>query len=83
MLIHLIIGQRKEAYTGQYAPEVLDAADEFCNDENPEGWCDARLAEYRGTGEFEAVEAITVSVATSAILERLRPRPAVIEAKVV
>jgi len=77
MQIHLIIAQRKESYKGQYAPEVLDAIDEYGNDENAGEWLAKKLDEYRNpdraNSEFEAVEVVTVEVSTKAILERLRP----------
>ena len=73
MIIYLIFGQRKEQYLGQYAPEVLDAIDEYGYDENAGEWLDGKLKVYRDTDEFEKVEIISVLVPTGAIMERLRP----------
>jgi len=36
MKIHVLFGQRKEEYVGQFAPEAIDAIDEFALDKNPE-----------------------------------------------
>lgn len=40
MKIHVLFGQRKENYTGEYGPEVLLAWDEFLVDENPDRFAD-------------------------------------------
>ena len=37
-MIYVLFMQRRESYPGQYGPEVVCAIDEFCLDENPEGW---------------------------------------------
>jgi hypothetical protein len=85
MKIYLIVAQRKEHYEGEYAPEVLDAIDEYGNDENAGVWITSKVNEYRNPdradSEFEAVEVIAVEVSTKAIMERLRPT-GVIPAKV-
>ena len=73
MKIHLIIGQRKERYLGEYAPEVLDAMDEYGNDENSGEWIDGKMKEHKADESFEAVEVVTVEVPISKIMERLRP----------
>jgi len=77
MKIHLIIAQRKERYEGEYAPEVLNAIDEYGHDENGGEWLAKKLEEYRNpdraNSEFEAVEIVTVEVSMKAIMERLRP----------
>jgi len=77
MKIHLIVGQRKERYEGEYAPEVLEAIDEYGDEANEGQWILRKLDEYRkpdrANSLFEAVEVITVDVSTKAIMERLRP----------
>ncbi len=64
MIIHILFGQRKEQYEGQYAPEVLVAWDEFCIDENPDGWTKAtekaKTDEY--SKEFVAFRIVRVAV---------------------
>lgn len=49
MILHVLFGQRFEEYEGEYGPEVLVCWDEFCVDENPEGFhkaCDAAREEH-------------------------------------
>jgi hypothetical protein len=73
MKIHLIVGHRVENYPGEYCPEVLDAGDEYSNDENPV-WIIDKLAEQRATKEFEAVDVITVELPVAVIMSRLYPQ---------
>jgi len=68
-----IIAQRKEKYDGEYAPETLDAYDEFGFDDNPE-WLEKQLEEYNKCGEFESVKAVRVTVPFDKIMEILRPK---------
>ncbi len=44
MKLYVMFGQRKESYPGEYAPEALLCWDEFCVDENPQGFEDACAA---------------------------------------
>jgi len=73
MTIFVIIAQRKEKYEGEYQPEVLDAIDEYGNDENGEAWANEKAEEYRKTNEFENVQVVQVFVPTSQIMLILRP----------
>ena len=73
MKIYLIIGQRYCKYVGEYAPEVLDACDEFTYDENPQSWLDEKLAFYRKDTELQHVGIITLEVPTKEILKRIIP----------
>lgn len=81
MQIHLIVGQRKERYAGEFAPEVLDACDEFTLDENPDLLLKL-LCKHREDESFEAVEAVAIEVSTQAIMSRLRPVHSPIQAEV-
>ena len=83
MIIYLIVGQRKEHYLGEYAPEVLEAIDEYGNDENAGEWLETKLAEYRQTNEFEKVEIINISVPMKSIMAILRPQTQSIPAEIV
>lgn len=83
MTIYVIIGQRKERYPGEYAPEVLDAIDEFGNDENAGEWIIERLRFWRSSDEFEAVESIPVHVDSKTIMERLRPNLLILKGEIV
>jgi hypothetical protein len=73
MMIHMIVAQRKEKYAGEYAPEVLDAIDEFGNDENAGEWLEEKLKDHRTDEAFEAVEIVTLEVSMKDIMARLRP----------
>lgn len=83
MNIHLLIGQRKEKYDGEYAPEVLEAMDEYGYNENPFCWLNEKLKEYQDTNEFEAVKIITIMVPHSEIMKQLIPNDKPITAAIV
>lgn len=74
MKIHVIIAQRKCSYPGECAPEVLDACDGYCYDENPT-WLDDKLKERRGSGAFESVAVMVVSVSNVEVARILQPNP--------
>lgn len=73
MIIYTIIGQRLEDYPGQYAPETLNAIDEYGNDENPMEWAREKVETYLASNEFESVAIIPIFVETKEIVARLRP----------
>ena len=54
MKLYVMFGQREESYPGQYGPEALDFIwDEYCVDENPQGFEDAcakAMAEAKQNG---------------------------------
>ena len=81
MDLYIIMAQRKESYPGQFAPEALDVADEWCQDDNPD-WLRERLEHHRNSNEFEAVEVIRLTVDMDAIQRRLRPTIKTISANV-
>ncbi len=59
MKLHILFGQRKQSYEGEYAPEVLTCWDEYAVDENPEGY-EADIAKMREKygSEMSAMEVI-------------------------
>lgn len=73
MIIFTIIGQRIERYLGEYAPEVLDAADEYVYGEEPEIWAKEQIDKWVATKEFENVVCVQVLVDSKSIMARLRP----------
>ena len=73
MKIKLIIGHRHESYDGQYAPEVLDAWDEYCLDENYEGFTES-LERQKSADCFASVAVVTLSVSNKDILAALYPK---------
>lgn len=80
MKITLLLGQRECSYEGQYAPEVLEAADEYTMDENPE-WIRKKFEEYRKSKEFTSLAYLNIKVPNSAIDQVLNPK-VIVEAEV-
>lgn len=81
MKLHIIFGQRKCRYEGEYAPEALDIADEYTMDENP-AWLEERLAEHRKDDSFQSVEVLVVRVPDKAIADLLTPKAPEVDASV-
>ena len=79
--LHVIFGQRKESYTGEYAPEALDIADEICMEENP-AYLAEKLAEHQKDESFEAVEVIRLEVDLDTIMKILRKTAPVVPATI-
>lgn len=44
MTLYVLFAQRRESYSGEYAPEALAVADEYAMDDNPE-WMDSQIKE--------------------------------------
>lgn len=60
MQVRILLGQRKVSYPGEYAPEVMTAWDEYCLEDNWDGWeADkaARIDEW-GVDLDECVEVV-------------------------
>ena len=72
MELHVLMAQRKCAYPGQYAPEALACMSDVEFSDNPEYLRNARQ-ENIDTGEFDAVEIITLVVDGNDIDKRLFP----------
>ncbi|MFY0990896.1 hypothetical protein [Halomonas sp. C05BenzN] len=70
MLLHLLIGQRHQAYPGQYGIEDLGAMTEYDAESNPEYLRD-REAEMRGSSEFDRLAWISAEVDEDAVEARL------------
>lgn len=82
MIIYVIFAQRKCNYPGEYAPEVLDACDEYAWDENPKGWIEERISHHRKDSSFESVQCVPVSVSDDAVMAILMPSAKPIEGTV-
>jgi hypothetical protein len=67
-----IFGQRKERYQGQCAPELLDAIDDYSNDEN-EAWLLEKMDEHRTSGEFQNVQLFKIAFNGSVVSSILNP----------
>lgn len=73
MKLLVIVGQRKERYPGEYAPEALDVIDEVGNDENPDYIIEKKKA-AEDSGDFEAVVVLAIALDGSRVMELLRPK---------
>jgi len=82
MIFHILIGQRKCSYPGQYAPEALEIADEYTTSDNP-GWMIEKNEYYDRSKEFDALAIIVVHVPGNDIKRALYPKPSVIDGKVI
>jgi len=78
MKLLILFGQRVQQYEGQYAPEALLCWDEYCVDENPDGWADAVEAEKKkalDSKDFTAVRVIEVVVDGNKVYRLLNETP--------
>lgn len=78
MKLHVLFGQREEAYEGQYAPEALVCWDEFGIEENPEGFendCDTYLEEHGD--KFVTTKVIQIEVDGDEITRLLTDTPTI------
>lgn len=78
MILHILFGQRKQRYEGEYAPEALVTWDEYCVDENPEGW-ETAVAEAKAKygEEMSSMKIINVSCDGDKIVKLLNGTPTV------
>jgi hypothetical protein len=66
-------------------PELVDAWDEFCIEENPDGYAAAVRSQQSevGDGDVKAFAIVTFEVSDAPILDALYPDPVVVSAEVV
>ena len=63
MKLHILFGQRKESYEGEFGPEVLTATDEFTLEENPDRWeSELETTKRMNADEMQAMREIVVEV---------------------
>ena len=72
MKLYVLFGQRICSYEGEYAPEALAIADEWCMDENPQ-YIENELDKYTKSKEFSSLKIIPIEVSLREIDERLSP----------
>ncbi len=81
MDLHILFIQRKEEYPEQFAPEALVVWDEYCVEENPEGFEAACAEAIKSVGDdLLAHKVVRFRVSQPKIRELLLETP-VIEAK--
>lgn len=73
MEILVVMAQRKCEYPGQYGPEALACMSEYEYSDNPEFLKDIKK-ENADTGQFDAVEIVTLKCDSDAIDQRLFPK---------
>jgi len=78
MRIYAIFGQRNCTYEDEYAPELLEAWDEYAIDENEQGW-DEKLDKWFSmqgpSKEFSKIEVFHIEVDEEMIYRVLRTSP--------
>jgi len=72
MDLHVLIGQRKESYPGQYSLEALAVIDEIGDSENPDYMRD-ELRKQTESGEFDALAVVRLGASEKAIRDVLYP----------
>lgn len=72
MDILVLVGQRKQRYVGEYAPEALAVIDGVGNEDNPE-YMEEKLAKHRAGGEFAALAVVRLRADSAAIDKALFP----------
>lgn len=82
MNILILIGQRKCRYEGEYAPEALDAIDEYGNDDDPEFMANA-MERANDSKEFDSLAVIKVRIVDSEVSRALNPPQKLIEGVVI
>ena len=72
MIFHILVGQRKCSYPGQYAPEALEVMDANGMSDNPD-WLIDKQSEYESSDEFKTLKIVKVFVHQDYIDEILFP----------
>ena len=81
MTIHVLFGQRKCSYPGEYAPEPLAVSSDIIDDDNPD-YMAGELEKAKASGEYESVRIISFDVDADEI-DRLLSISAKVEATIV
>jgi len=78
MKLHILFGQRRCSYEGEYAPEALLCWDEYAVDNNPEGY-EEDLAKTREkyASEMTSMRVIVVQVDGDKVSKLLNEDPVV------
>jgi len=72
MILHVLMGQRKCNYPGEYGPEALEVMGEYEFSDNPD-WLEEKKVKYQGTDEFVSVVIVDVRVDGNQIARMLCP----------
>lgn len=72
MTFKILVGQRKESYPGEHAPEPLEVISNFGDEENPSFLLD-KFDEYKRAREWENLAIVDVQVRMMDLMRILRP----------
>jgi len=81
MTLHILFGQRKCDYPGQFAIEALAVMDEYSNGDNPDYLVET-LEDHQSTGDFDALQVVKIQVSDDEIEKRLYPAQEAVAGKV-
>lgn len=72
MFIKALFIQRKERYEGEYGPELIDAVDEYTDDENPSYFEEKvkKAQENVASGEYAGMSVVRINVDQDEIRRR-------------
>lgn len=72
MKIHALFGQRKCRYDGEYAPELLEACDQYTMEETPE-WMEEKRTEHAKDSDIKELRMILIEISDVVIDRAFRP----------
>lgn len=78
----ILVGQRKQRYDGEFAPEALEVIDEIGDGDNPDFLIE-KMSEHQDSGDFESIATVRVRVPSEAIARALKPVRTVIIGEVI
>ena len=78
MIFHIMVGQRKCSYPGEYAPEALEVMDDNAMGDNEQYMIDKRKT-YNDSSEFDSIVTIQVRVPDEQIDAILFPASKIFE----
>lgn len=77
----VVIGQRKDSYPGENAPEALAVITEYGNDENPD-YIQDELKRAKADPDMEAAAIFTITINRGEIDRVLRPQSKPLEGQI-
>jgi len=72
--VYILFGQRTCRYEGEYAPEVIAAADEFCHEDNPD-YLNGEKEKADATKEFDRTIIVKVDLPFDMVVQVVNPQP--------
>ena len=71
--VYILFGQRTCGYDGEFAPEVIASADEFCHEDNPD-YLNAAKVEADKTKEFDRTIIVKVDLPFDTVVQVVNPK---------